>query len=134
MFLILPCLNMQQCSNLTYYSLPSEIFFRRSWKRWILTYIFVEWRLSGISAIRRFIGWFRKHWKWRVGNQEKIPFSIGWTWYARKVKATLLKCKCFTKFCFVRRLFFGVLLSGVFLYQNNIQLRVKQNILWISNK
>ena len=38
---------------------------------------------------------------------------------------------CFTKFCFVHRLNFGVLLSKVFLYWNNKQLRVKQNILWI---
>ena len=48
-----------------------------------------------------------------------------------KIKATLLLCKCYTKVCFVRKLFFGVLLSRVFLYCNNIQLRVKQNILWI---
>ena len=83
-------------------------FFRRSCLSSLLTYISLLWRLSGISEICRFIGWFHKHWKWRVGNRENPVFD--WMNLIR------------TKFCFVRRLN---------LYWNNKQLRVKQNILWI---
>ena len=38
----------------------------------LLTYISVKWRLSGISAIRRSIGWFHKHCKWCVGKQNVL--------------------------------------------------------------
>ena len=65
--------------------------------------------MSGISAIRRSIGWFHKHWKWRVGKLKKIPFSIGWTWYSRQNACVLRHFASFVD------LIFGVLLSKVFL-------------------
>jgi len=61
------------------------------------------------------------------GETENIPFSIGWTWFVRKNKGHTI-VRNFASFV---DLIFGILLSKVFLYWNNNQLRVKQNILWI---
>jgi len=102
-----------------HFSMCSKIFwvwpfFRRSCLSSLLTYISVLWRLSGISEIRRSIGWFHKHWKWRVGKQRKSRFRLDEPETRETIKATLLYCMCFTKFCFVRRLNFGVLVSKVF--------------------
>jgi len=55
------------------------IFFRRSYLSSLLTYI----------SVFRFIGWFYKHWQWRVGKQKKS--SLRFNEHTReKIKATLL--------------------------------------------
>ena len=109
-----------------------SIIFQRSCLISHLTYISVWWRLSGISAIRHSIGWFHKHWKWRVGKQEKIPFFIEWTWYAWKNKGHTIVLQVFYEILLRSYIkFLGYCFLKCFWYWNNKQLRVKQNILWI---
>ena len=105
-------------------------FFRRSCLSSLLAYISVKWRLSGISEICRFIG-FHKDWKWRVGKQRKSRSRLNEP-IKRKLKRLHHCNACVLRnFASFVNFIFEVLLSNVFLYWNNKQLRVKQNILWI---
>jgi len=110
----------------------NEVIFRRSCLSSLLTYIFCI--MTAVWDFRNppFYWMISLALKLTCGETEKILFSIGRTWYARKNKGHTIVMHVFNEV--LRRSWIkclGYCFLKCILYWNNKQLRVKQNILWI---